>query len=123
MVPVGSTVDFPNRDDIFHNVFAEYNAKKFDLGMYPKGQSRKVTFDKPGMVSVLCNVHSTMSAFIMVVDTPYYAKTNSKGQFRIGGVPSASYVLKVWHESGSQTAQNLAIDKSIDDIAIKLRKG
>jgi plastocyanin len=123
VVPVGSTVDFPNRDDLFHNVFAEYNAKKFDLGMYPKGQTRKVTFDKPGMVSVLCNVHSNMSAFVMVVDSAYYAKTDSKGKFAIDRVPAGSYELEGWHESGKRAAQHLSVGPANAVVSIRLERG
>lgn len=123
VVPTGSTVDFPNRDNLFHNVFAEYNAKKFDLGMYPRGQTRKVTFDKPGLVSVLCNVHSTMSAFIIVVDTPFYAKTNAKGEFRIDDIPEGAYTLEAWHESGKRVNQKLVVAKGMDPLRVKIGRG
>jgi plastocyanin len=101
VVTSGSTVTFPNRDDIFHNVFAEYRAKKFDLGMYPKGQTRTVTFDKTGVVSVLCNVHSNMSAYIVVVDTPFFAKSDDLGRFQIPNVPDSKLTIDAWHESGA----------------------
>jgi plastocyanin len=109
VVTTGSTVSFPNRDDLFHNVFAEYRAKKFDLGMYPKGQTRSVVFDKTGVVSVLCNVHSNMSAYVVVVDTPFFAKTNAKGAFSIPNAPSGKHQVKIWHESGILDTQSLEI--------------
>ncbi|MBV6458521.1 MAG: hypothetical protein HONBIEJF_01651 [Fimbriimonadaceae bacterium] len=109
IVTTGSKVDFPNSDAIYHNVFAEYNAKKFDLGMYPRGQSKQVEFDKPGLVSVLCNVHSEMSAYIVVVDSPYFAKTDKKGQFKIAGVAPNDYTLKVWHESNRRASEPLKV--------------
>ncbi|MBS1728214.1 MAG: methylamine utilization protein [Armatimonadetes bacterium] len=101
VVTSDSTVSFPNRDDIFHNVFAEYRAKKFDLGMYPKGQTREVTFDKTGVVSVLCNIHSNMSAYVIVVGTPFFAKTDRNGHFSIADVPKGTYKVEGWHESGA----------------------
>ena len=85
VVTAGTLVHFPNDDTVFHNVFAYFQAKKFDLGMYPRGATKSVTFDKPGLVVLLCNVHSDMSAYIMVVDTPYYAVTDKRGQYRHRG--------------------------------------
>lgn len=105
VVPVGSTVSFPNMDAIYHNVFAEYQAKKFDLGMYPKGQTRTVTFDKPGLVSVLCNVHSNMSAFIMVVNSTAYAVTDRQGKFVIRNVDGAGQTIRAWHPSGAKLSE------------------
>lgn len=109
IVTQGSKVEFPNNDSVFHNVFAEYNAKKFELGMYPRGQSKSVEFDKPGLVSVLCNVHSEMSAYIVVVNTPYFAKTDKKGQFKISGVAFNDYTLKVWHESNRRASEPIKV--------------
>lgn len=115
-VPVGTTVKFPNNDLVFHNVFAEYNAKRFDLGMYPRGATRTQTFAKPGLVALFCSVHSDMSAFIMVVDTPYYAVADSSGHFDIKNVPAGEYSLKVWHESGELLQEKIRVgsNKSID---------
>lgn len=125
VVPVGSRVDFPNQDNIFHNVFAEYNAKKFDLGMYPKGQTRapKDPFDKPGIVAVLCNVHSNMSAFILVVDTPFYAKSDAKGNFSISGVPEGSYDMKAWHESGKKAADRVRVASGMAVMQVRIERG
>jgi plastocyanin len=109
VVTVGTTVQFPNNDSVFHNVFAYFDAKKFDLGMYPRGVTRTQKFDKPGLVAVLCNVHSDMSAYIMVVDTPYYAVTDGKGRFHIRDVPSGVYTLHAWHESGAISTQTVAV--------------
>lgn len=122
VVTVGSRVDFPNNDDVFHNVFAEFQAKRFDLGMYPKGTSKTVTFDKPGIVSVLCNVHASMSAYIVVVDTPYYARTDAQGHFSIKGVAPNSYTLKAWHESGRTGTQKLAVSGDVTDLKISIAK-
>ncbi len=119
-VPVGSTVQFPNNDAMFHNVFAEYNAKRFDLGMYPRGASRSQTFPKPGLVALFCSVHSEMSAFVMVVDTPYYTVADSTGHFDIKNVPAGTYKLKVWHESGELTLQTVTVgEKTTLDLHTK----
>ena len=107
VIPVGSRVDFPNNDDVFHNVYAEFQAKRFDLGVYPRGKSKQVTFDKPGVVSVLCNVHSQMSAYIVVVDTPYFAKTDAKGRFKFANVANHPYSVHVWHESGKSALKKI----------------
>lgn len=97
-VLVGTTVAFPNSDEVRHNVFSPSPAKLFNLGTYTHGVSRSVTFDKPGEVALLCNVHPEMSAYIVVVETPYFAVTGRDGTFEIRGVPPGSYTLKVWHE-------------------------
>lgn len=109
VVTKGSTIDFPNEDYIFHNVFAEYNATKFDLGMYPHGQTRSHRFDAVGTVSILCNMHAEMSAFVVIVDTPYFTKTDSKGRFRIPGVPSGHYSARAWHESRREATKPIDI--------------
>lgn len=109
VVPVGSSVSFPNHDLIYHNVFANYNAKKFDLGMYPSGQTRKVRFDKPGLVSVLCNVHSEMSAYIVVVNSSAYAVTDSNGRFTLKGVAPGRYRLRGWQESGARVDEEVTV--------------
>lgn len=122
VVTVGTTVDFPNNDTIYHNVFAYYNAKRFDLGMYPRGATKRVTFDKPGVVAILCNVHSEMSAYIYIADTPYYAITDQQGRFRLRDVPPGNYTLRAWHESGAIAAQSLVIKESNSALALKLLK-
>jgi plastocyanin len=97
-VTAGSTVDFPNNDRIYHNVFSLSKAKRFDLGRYPRGQSRSVRFDRPGVVRVFCEIHSHMSAFILVFAHRYFAVTDAEGRYRIEGVPAGSYTLAVWND-------------------------
>lgn len=109
IVTTGTTVEFPNNDVVFHNVFAYYDAKRFDLGMYPRGKSKQVTFDKPGVVAILCSVHSEMSAYIYVTDSPFYALTDRRGSFRIKDVPPGDYLLRAWHESGSTYVQRISV--------------
>jgi len=122
VITQGTRVRFPNDDTVFHNVFAYYQAKKSDLGMYPRGASKTVTFDKPGLVALLCNVHSSMSAFIMVVDTPYYAITDAEGRFHIADVAAGSYTLHGWHESGGQAMETVAVDGDVQGEVVKLRR-
>jgi plastocyanin len=97
-VQVGSTVDFPNFDPIFHNAFSNFSGQPFDVGLYPPGSSRSVTFRKTGIVRVFCNIHSTMSAIIVVAPTPWYAVTSRSGRFTIANVPPGEYQLHVFHE-------------------------
>lgn len=109
MITRGTTVTFPNNDTVFHNVFAYFEARKFDLGMYPRGAVRKQPFDKTGIVALLCNVHPQMSAYIVVVDTPHYRVTDSDGRFHIENVPPGTYTVHVWHESGASLTEKVTI--------------
>jgi plastocyanin len=95
---VGSTVEFPNSDPFYHNVFSLSKPRRFDLGRYPKGQSRAVRFDQPGVVRVFCEIHSHMSAFILVFAHRYFATTDADGRYRIEGVPPGTYTLAVWND-------------------------
>ncbi len=94
----GSTVEFPNRDLVFHNVFSLSHPKTFDLGRYPSGESRAVTFDEPGIVKVFCHIHSDMSAVVLVLPNPYFATPDADGGYRIDGVPPGRYRAFAWHE-------------------------
>ncbi|PWU06662.1 MAG: hypothetical protein C5B51_11890 [Terriglobia bacterium] len=97
-IPLGSTVDFPNFDPIFHNAFSNFNGQPFDIGLYPPGKTRSVPFTRPGIVRVFCNIHPTMSAIIAVLATPWYAVTPPLGKFTIEGVPAGEYQLRIFHE-------------------------
>jgi plastocyanin len=97
-VEVGATVSFPNDDPIFHNAFSSYDGRIFDVGLYPPGTTRSVKFDRPGIVRVFCNIHSTMSAVIVVTPGPWLATTNAAGEFEIEEVPPGEYQLHVFHE-------------------------
>jgi plastocyanin len=97
-VGVGSTVDFPNFDPIFHNAFSNYNGQLFDIGLYAPGSSRSVRFTRPGVVRVFCNIHAAMSAVIVVLNTPHFAMSRRDGAFEIAGVPGGAYTLRVFHE-------------------------
>ena len=101
-VTVGTTVDFPNRDPIFHNAFSSYDGQLFDIGLYPPGSSRGIRFSRPGFVRVFCNIHSAMSAIIAVMDTPLFAVTGPDGSFEIKNVPEGTYELRVFHERAAE---------------------
>ncbi len=98
---VGSFVDFPNADPIFHNAFSSYSGQIFDIGLYPPGKSRSVRFERPGIVRVFCNIHQWMSAVIVVVDSPYFATTNARGAFSMEA-PPGDYQLAVYHERATE---------------------
>ncbi|HEV8150490.1 MAG TPA: hypothetical protein VGP61_09940 [Gemmatimonadales bacterium] len=97
-VLVGTTVGFPNDDPIFHNVFSLSSIKSFDLGRYPRGSSRTVTFSRAGIVPVFCHIHADMNGFILVLDTPFFVSPDANGHFVIEGVPPGDYRLITWHE-------------------------
>jgi plastocyanin len=104
VMPVGSTVAFPNRDPFFHNVFSFFNGRRFDLGLYQSGQSRSVVFNRVGVSYIFCNIHPEMSAVIITLDTPYYAIADEHGDIHIAGVPPGSYNLQVWSQAISPEA-------------------
>jgi hypothetical protein len=98
-IVAGTTVEWPNNDDIFHNVFSISDAKQFDLDLY-KGNppEKRVTFDKPGKVDVYCSIHANMHCIVLVMENPYFAMTDSEGKYTITNVPPGTYKLKAWHE-------------------------
>ncbi len=95
-VLVGTTVDFPNNDKVFHNVFSYSQPKEFDLGRYPQGRSKSVTFDRPGVVSVYCEIHQYMYATILVLENPYFTVPDDDGIFILRDVPPGTYQLSLW---------------------------
>jgi plastocyanin len=97
-VTVGSTVEFPNSDRTYHNVFSLSKTKRFDLGRYPRGQSRSVRFDRPGEVRVFCEIHSHMSAWVLVFAHRYFATTDAEGRYRIDGIPPGTYTVAAWND-------------------------
>jgi len=117
-VPVGATVDFPNNDPIFHNVFSNYDGQQFDVNLYRPNTSRKVVFKSPGIVRVFCNIHPTMSAVIAVLDTPWFDVTGVSGDFEIRGVPPGNYTLHVFHERATyETLHALVQPITLDNTA------
>lgn len=96
-VLVGTTVVFPNSDYVRHNVFSPTRRAKFNLGIYPRGEVKALTFTHPGVVVVLCNIHPEMEAYIVVKDHPYSALTDSRGRFQIRAPPPGQYKVELWH--------------------------
>lgn len=109
-VPVGSTVSFPNADPFYHNVFSLSRPRSFDLGRYPNGQTRSVTFDKPGLVRVFCQIHSHMSASVMVFDHPWFAVPDADGAFALQDVPAGTHRLAAWHERLGETTVTVRVE-------------
>jgi plastocyanin len=101
IVQVGSSVQFPNHDPFFHNVFSLFDGKRFDLGLYEAGTTRTLVFDRTGICYIFCNIHAEMSAVILVLDTPYFAVSDRNGEIVIPDVVPGVYELKVWHERAS----------------------
>ena len=119
----GTTVDFLNSDDVQHNVFAPGKVEKFNLGTWGLGGVRDHTFNKPGEVVILCNVHSEMVAYIIILESPYFVKTDPDGNFKIENIPAGTYVLKTWHEKMKSAPQEVNIAKGeIKEIHLELKK-
>jgi len=127
VVPVGTPVSFPNSDPFFHNVFSLYNGKRFDLGLYEKGASRQVVFSREGVSYIFCNIHPEMSAVVIALRTPWWARADDSGALAINNVPPGEYEAHLWVEgvdphqldawthrvhltSGSQNVGSLAVD-------------
>ena len=109
VVPVGGTVEFPNDDPIFHNVFSVSGENRFDLPLYKRPKSGSQTFQHPGLVRVYCNIHPQMSAVVVVRDNPWFSRANSDGSFTLEAVPAGRYVLKAWHERGGEAVTELSV--------------
>jgi plastocyanin len=97
-VQVGTRIEFPNDDDVFHNLFSLSAPHRFNLGRYPPGESRTELFERAGVVRLFCDIHSEMGGIILVLDTPYFTSPEADGRFRIAGVPPGEYTAVVWHE-------------------------
>ena len=110
-VSVGTTVDFPNNDPIFHNVFSLSKTRRFDLGRYAAGRSKSVRFDRPGIVRVFCEIHSHMSAFILVFAHRFFAATDDAGRYEIGGVPPGRYAIVAWTDGRVRERREIAIEE------------
>ena len=113
-VTTGTIVDFPNNDSTYHNVFSLSLAKRFDLGRYARGRSKQVRFDRPGIVRVFCDIHSHMSAFILVFAHRYFAVTDADGRYRIDNVPPGTYAVSLWNESIAVESRQITVPDSGD---------
>ncbi len=103
VVPVGASVEFPNRDPFFHNVFSLYNGERFDLGLYQAGKSKSVRFFHEGVSYIFCNIHPEMSAVVLALTTPLFSIADPQGRFRIEDAPAGDYELHLWVEGEPQT--------------------
>ena len=122
-VLAGTSVAFPNSDPVRHNVFSPTTNWKFNLGTYPRGSTKFRTFDKAGAITLLCNVHAEMSAYVIVTETPYFAVSDKEGKFTIPNVPPGSYVLKTWHARAKPTSVEITAGAAgIRNLEIELRK-
>ena len=108
-ITAGTTVEFPNHDRTYHNVFSLSKAKRFDLGRYAAGSSKSVRFDRPGIVRVFCDIHSHMNAFILVFGHRFFALTDDEGRYEIDGVPPGSYTLSAWYEGSVREQRPLTV--------------
>jgi len=121
---VGATVSFPNDDKVWHDVYSSSETKKFDLGLYAPGKSKSVTFDKPGIVRVQCNVHPTMEAYIVVKEHPYFTSPDKDGNYRFSDVPLGSYRLTVDDPSLGTRAEPFTLDRpdEVLQVDVDLKK-
>jgi plastocyanin len=118
VVPTGTEVAFLNEDQMFHNVFSLTKPNAFDLGLYEKGAARNKVFTEPGPVRLLCNIHASMSAFVYVVDSPWYAQADARGRFELRGVPPGEYVLHSWHElSAKPSTRHITVGEGLVSVA------
>ena len=115
-IDAGTVVDFPNNDTTYHNVFSLSKTRKFDLGRYARGKSKSVPFERPGIVRIFCDIHSHMSAFVLVFSHPYYAKAEADGRYRIDNVPPGTYTVSAWHEGETVEKKTVTVPPQGGDV-------
>lgn len=121
VVPVGSTISFPNHDPFNHNVFSLSEENPFDLGLYGRGESRTVRFPRAGVVRVYCNVHAQMSALVVVRDNPYFSQPAGDGSFSLPDVPPGEYQLHLWHERAPEVVRAISVPPGgMRDLSLEL---
>jgi plastocyanin len=121
-ISTGTTVDFPNSDRIYHNVFSLSKVARFDLGRYAVGKSRSIRFDRSGIVRVFCDIHSHMNAFILVFSHPFFAVTDEAGRYRIDNVAPGTYNLIAWNEGLASDPKPVTIpDGGLTEVDFTLR--
>jgi plastocyanin len=108
-VRTGTVVDFPNDDRVFHNVFSFRDGKKFDLGVYPVGSTRQVTFTQAGVSRLFCNIHPNMAGYVVVVDTPWFAASDADGRFHIADVEPGTYTWQAWRAAGPVVSGSITV--------------
>ena len=109
---VGTVVEFPNSDALYHNLFSLSPARKFDLGRYAKGKSKTVTFDKVGEVHIFCDIHPSMSGVVLVLPNQYFTTTDREGHFQIKDVPAGTYEINAWHEQLADVKETVVVPTS-----------
>lgn len=122
-IQIGTSVDFPNLDPIFHNAFSNYEGQIFDVALYPPGSSRTVLFDRPGIVRVFCNIHASMSAIIVVVNSSYFTMTDGDGHYSLGNVSPGAYQIHFFHERATpetlaRLTQNIVVRNDPESLAL-----
>jgi hypothetical protein len=123
-VMIGTKVEFPNDDNIFHNVFSKSDARPFDLGLYKKGDPpHQVTFTNLGEVDVFCSIHARMSCIILVLENPYFAVTDSRGRYTIANVPPGTYTLVAWQERLPSDSMVITVPEEGDRAGINFTLG
>jgi plastocyanin len=127
VITVGQSVEFLNDETrpIEHNVFSNSPAKRFDLGLYGPGQSKTVTFDKPGPVALLCSIHRYMDGMIYVAPTPYTSRVNPEGKYEIANVPAGDWIVKTWQRRKRFLEQSVPVTVSADkpsDVTLELKR-
>lgn len=121
-VTAGAVVDFPNNDLTFHNVMSLAPGNAFDLGRYPKGQSRSVRFDTPGIVPIICDIHTHMSAYVLVFSHPFFAVTDDQGGYALTGVPAGTHTLRVWSELGTAEPRRVTVGTGPVDADFRVER-
>ena len=122
-IVVGTTVDFPNNDHTYHNVFSLSKTKTFDLGRYAAGRSKAVRFDRPGIVRVFCDIHSHMSAFILVFAHRYFSLSDSAGLYRLENVPPGTYTVVAWNESAPLESRRVVVPDAGGEVEVNFALG
>jgi plastocyanin len=117
-ITVGTIVEFPNSDEVYHNVFSLSKAKRFDLGRYATGRSKSIRFDRPGIVRVFCDIHSHMNAFILVFSHRFFDVTDDQGRYRIDGVPPGQYRLLAWLEGAVRDSRQVTISSDAQNVEV-----
>jgi plastocyanin len=117
IVPAGSSVSFPNIDPIFHNVFSLSKPKSFDLGSYDKGDTRVVTFPKPGIVDVYCHLHPNMQATVVVTPNRWYAQPGPAGEYKLPDLPPGRYTIVAWHKSAGFFRKTIEVEAGQNAVA------
>lgn len=116
-VRVGTRVEMPNNDRVFHNVFSFKDGKRFDLGLYPVGTTRVVHFDRPGLSRIFCNIHPNMAAYVLAVDAAHFAVTDADGRFTIPNVPTGPATYRAWRPGGGERSGSFTVDGATLEIA------